>query len=81
MLFLEKPADACQRGERKATNSQRNRERGEREAAKYQRSKATCCQRNIGQELSNLLDNGTIRKESLNNRQKECVELYHLSLS
>ena len=43
MLFLEKPADACQRGDRKATNSQRNRERGERKAAKCQGSKATCC--------------------------------------
>ena len=75
-----KTTDACQRGEKKAVNSQRNRERGERKAAKCQRSKATCCQRNLGQELSDLLDNGMIRKESLNNRQKECVGLYHLSL-
>ena len=66
MLFLKKAADACQGGEKKA--------------AQYQRSKATCCQKSVGQELSDLLDNGTIRKESLNNRQKECVELYHLSL-
>ena len=72
-----KPADACQGGERKAANYQRNRERGERKAAKCQRSKATCCQRNLGQELSDLPDNG---KESLNSRQKECVGLYHLSL-
>ena len=75
-----KPADACQRGERKATNSQRNRERGERKATKCQRSKATCCQRNLGQEFSNLLDNDTIRKESLNNRQKDYIQLYHLLL-
>ena len=75
-----KPADACQRGERKATNYQRNRERGERKATKCQRSKATCCQRNLGQELSDLHDNGTIRKESLDKRQKDCIQLYHLSL-
>ena len=67
MLFLNKVTDTkIGRGERKAANCQRN--------------KAACCQRNIGQEISNLHDNGTIRKESLNNRQKECVGLYHSSL-
>ena len=44
------------------------------------RKKAEYCQINIGRELSHLLGNGKIRKETLNERQKECVQTYHSSL-
>ena len=44
------------------------------------RNKAECCQINIGRELSHLLGSGKIRKETLNKRQKECLQTYHSSL-
>jgi len=75
-----KPADACQRGEMKAIKCKINHERGERKAAQCQKSKATCCQRSIGRELANLIDHGSIENKTLNNRQKECIKSYHLSL-
>ena len=79
---VKKSTGIRKREERKAVCSQRNRERGEGKAAKCQRNiesdngKAACCQRSIGQELSHLLDNDMIRKESLDDRQKECIQLY-----
>ena len=42
--------------------------------------KTVCCQRTLGQELSNLLGSGKLRKETLNERQKECVQTYLSSL-
>ena len=50
------------------------------ESAKIHRKKAVCCQINLGRKLSHLLGKGKIRKETLNERQKECVHTYHSSL-
>ena len=50
------------------------------ESAEVHRKKAECCQIYIRRELSHLLGNENIRKETLNERQKECVQTYHLSL-
>ncbi len=50
------------------------------ESAEVHRKKAECCQINTGREPSHLLGNGKIRKDTLNERQKECVQTYHSSL-
>ena len=44
------------------------------------RGESACCQRSVGRELATLIDCGTIEKETLNNRQKECINSYHSSL-
>ena len=82
---VKKSTGTRARGEKKAVCCQRKRERGEGKAVKCQRNiesdngKATCCQRSVGRELSHLLDNDMVRKESLDDRQKECIQLYHSS--
>ena len=82
---VKKSTGTRARGEKKAVCCQRKRERGEGKAVKCQRNiesdngKATCCQRSVGRELSHLLDNDMVRKESLDGRQKECIQLHHSS--